>query len=330
MSPKRQSKLGFLQLLALLTAAVLSACSESRGPAGGAPRERAEAVLPTAAIPQESPLSSQLESVPDIQVETIVGRLPRLPYVIPAVYRNKAKGPDVRVIWPSPKDNSQVLETGTYTVTGSVPGTELRPRALVTVKATPTDLPVPTPRVESFPLGQVVLDQDTRGRDTQFIRSRDKFIRGLAASNPDSFLYNFRDAFGQPQPEGARQLGVWDSQTTRLRGHATGHYLYLSAVAQAYAGTVYDEALRENFLQKWIGSERHDGCKPSIPRGNLERETGIEPATSSLGSWHSTAELLPLDFNQGVRPTESSGTRRCPKTNLDHSRSSDARSSGRL
>src|SRR5712691_1351299 len=28
----------------------------------------------------------------------------------------------------------------------------------------------------------------------------------------------------------------------------------------------------------------------------LERETGIEPATSSLGSWHSTAELLPPCF----------------------------------
>ena len=26
----------------------------------------------------------------------------------------------------------------------------------------------------------------------------------------------------------------------------------------------------------------------------MERETGIEPATSSLGSWHSTTELLPL------------------------------------
>ena len=25
----------------------------------------------------------------------------------------------------------------------------------------------------------------------------------------------------------------------------------------------------------------------------MERETGIEPATSSLGSWHSTTELLP-------------------------------------
>jgi hypothetical protein len=38
--------------------------------------------------------------------------------------------------------------------------------------------------------------------------------------------------------------------------------------------------------------------------GKLERETGIEPATSSLGSWRSTAELLPLkgksDHNTGV------------------------------
>ena len=32
--------------------------------------------------------------------------------------------------------------------------------------------------------------------------------------------------------------------------------------------------------------------------GKLERETGIEPATSSLGSWRSTAELLPLTSPQ--------------------------------
>ena len=30
----------------------------------------------------------------------------------------------------------------------------------------------------------------------------------------------------------------------------------------------------------------------------MERETGIEPATSSLGSWRSTAELLPLEQPQ--------------------------------
>ena len=30
----------------------------------------------------------------------------------------------------------------------------------------------------------------------------------------------------------------------------------------------------------------------------LERETGFEPATSSLGSWHSTTELLPLNSHR--------------------------------
>src|SRR4029453_12140623 len=101
---------------------------------------------------------------------------------------------------------------------------------------------------ESFSLSQVVLEPDTRGRPTPFIRNRAKFTRGLAASSPDNFLYNFRDAFGQPQPAGATQLEGWDNQTTRLRGHASGHYL--SAIAQAYASTTYDETLRATFLQK--------------------------------------------------------------------------------
>src|SRR5579863_10232262 len=33
----------------------------------------------------------------------------------------------------------------------------------------------------------------------------------------------------------------------------------------------------------------------------MERETGIEPATSSLGSWHSTAELLPLTCSEQIQ-----------------------------
>ena len=35
-------------------------------------------------------------------------------------------------------------------------------------------------------------------------------------------------------------------------------------------------------------------CTENRSLKHLERETGIEPATSSLGSWRSTAELLPL------------------------------------
>jgi DUF1680 family protein len=204
--------------------------------------------ISTAAIPRASPLASRLARVPDIHAETTVGHLPRLPYAIPAVYRDTAKGPDVRVIWPAPKDNSQVLKPGSYTVVAKVPGTPFQPTATVTVKAAARTTIVPSRVVEAFPLGQVVLDRDTKGRDTPFIRNRDKFINGLTAANPDSFLYNFRDAFGQPQPPGAKQLGGWDNQTTRLRGHASGHYL--SAIAQAYASTTYDEARRANFRQK--------------------------------------------------------------------------------
>ena len=211
---------------------------------GGAPAQE----ISTAAIPRESPLAARLERVPDIQAETIVGRLPRLPREIPAVYRDRASGPMVRVIWPSPKDNSQVAAPGTYVVTGKVPGTSFEPKATITVRPAGKASPAPARTLEPFALGRVVLNQDTKGRDTPFIRNRDKFIKGLAASNPDSFLYNFRDAFGQPQPAGATPLGGWDSQTTRLRGHASGHYL--SAIAQAYASTTYDEALRANFLQK--------------------------------------------------------------------------------
>jgi len=113
---------------ALLIAVAISAfAARDTSQVAGSQRKPAPAVLPSAAIPQESPLASQLERVPDIRAETIEGQLPRLPHHIPAVYRRKAEGPDVRVIWPSPKDNSQVLKPGSYTVTGKVPGTQFQP-----------------------------------------------------------------------------------------------------------------------------------------------------------------------------------------------------------
>jgi DUF1680 family protein len=238
----------FIILALTLFTVSLAWTERDRVQSGGSRGRPPVPVISTAAIPQESPLASRLEAVPDIEAETVAGQVPRLPSGIPAVYRDKAKGPDVRVIWPSPKDNGQFLKPGKTTVTGRVPGTPFEPKATVIVREAPKPGPVPARLVEAFSLGQVVLDRDTEGRDTPFLKNRDKFIRGLAASDPDSFLYNFRDAFGEKQPEGVKPLSGWDDQTTRLRGHASGHYL--SAIAQAYAGTTYDEALRANFLKK--------------------------------------------------------------------------------
>ena len=176
-----------------------------------------------------------------------MGTLPRLPATVPAVYRD-GPGPEVRVIWPAPTDNGQVAQPGSYTVTGRVPGTMFAPKATVIVRVPVGTVTPPKRLAEAFPLDRVTLDRDTKGRDTPFIRNRDKFLRGLAATDPDSFLYNFRDAFGQPQPPGVRPLEGWDSRTTKLRGHASGHYL--TAIAQAYASTTYDPRLREIFLRK--------------------------------------------------------------------------------
>jgi len=205
-------------------------------------------------LPRFSPAEAQLYNrylvqVSDVEVGTEVGNLPRLPSYVQGTYRNemKDKGPKVRVLWPEAIDNSAVLTPGRYTITGRVAGTDLQPKAFVTVKASQRSA-TPGLKLALFHLDQVSLKTDSHGHKTQFIENRDKFINTLAKTDPNSFLYMFRHAFGQKQPEGAQPLGVWDSKDTKLRGHATGHYL--SAIAQAYAGTGYDKALQASFSEK--------------------------------------------------------------------------------
>jgi DUF1680 family protein len=191
--------------------------------------------------------NSYLTQVSDVEVTTTVGDLPRLPSYIKGTYKNDLKGPMVRVLWPAPLDNSAALKPGIYTVTGRVSGTDFQPRATVTV----TDVlepATPVAKLQAFDLDHVSLKTDDHDHKTKFIENRDKFINTLATTDPDAFLYMFRHAFGQKQPAGAKPLGVWDSQDTKLRGHATGHYL--TAIAQAYAGTGYDKTLQAKFAKK--------------------------------------------------------------------------------
>ena len=210
-------------------------------------RDESDGNLPK--FSEETPqlYNEYLTSVPDIQVETVVGYLPRLPRYVRGIYSNKIEGPNVRVLWPAPMDNSQVLTLGIYTLTGSVPGTDIQTNAIVTVKEAQV-LTTPNRRLEVFNLNQVLLNTDLHNNKTRFIENRDKFITGLANTNPDNFLYMFRNAFGQEQPKGAEPLRGWDSQETKLRGHATGHYL--TAMAQAYASTGYNVSFQDNFADK--------------------------------------------------------------------------------
>jgi DUF1680 family protein len=191
--------------------------------------------------------NSYLTGVNNVAVQTQVGNLPRFPSYVEGTYQGKIKGPKVRVIWPAAVDNTSVLKPGNYTVTGRVAGTDFHPKAAITVKA-PNRSTAPISKLMPFKLAQVSLTTDANGHETEFTENRNKFINTLAKTDPNSFLYMFRHAFGQKQPEGAKPLGGWDTQDTKLRGHATGHYL--TAIAQAYAGTGYDKALQANFAKK--------------------------------------------------------------------------------
>jgi DUF1680 family protein len=210
---------------------------------------RAEEPLPRFPANEPELYNAYLVSVSDVKVETEAGTLPRLPSYVQGAYKNemKGKGPKVRVVWPADVDNNAVLKPGTYTITGRVAGTNFQPKAFVTVTASKKSV-TPNLKLATFKLSQVTLKSDADGHESQFVENRDKFINTLAKTDPNSFLYMFRHAFGQKQPEGAKPLGTWDSRDTKLRGHGTGHYL--SAIAQAYAGTGYDKALQSNFADK--------------------------------------------------------------------------------
>nr|WP_297785453.1 beta-L-arabinofuranosidase domain-containing protein [uncultured Allomuricauda sp.] len=203
--------------------------------------------LPTFASDTPQLYNKYLIDVENIEVEAEVGSLPRLPRYIKAVFEDGIPQEKVRVIWPAPKDNQDVLKVGEYVITGKVKGTQFQPRTKVRVKPREAQ-GTPIRTLEAFALDEVTLNHNTKGEPTKFITNRDKFISTLAETNPDSFLYMFRNAFGQEQPERAEPLGVWDSQETKLRGHATGHYL--SALAQAYASTGYNTTLQANFKDK--------------------------------------------------------------------------------
>jgi DUF1680 family protein len=250
-------------------------------------RNRVDEELPKFSPTEAQLYNAYLVSVSDVEVETATGNLPRLPGYVSGTYRNGLKGPKVRVIWPADIDNTAVLKPGHYTVIGRVAGTNFQPKAFVSIKDSNKST-APVLKLKAFDLKQVSLKTDVHGHQTKFIENRNKFISTLAKTDPNSFLYMFRNAFGQQQPEGAKPLGVWDSRDTKLRGHATGHYL--TAIAQAYAGTGYDMALQANFSEKMeymvntlYGLSQLSGKPKETGATHVSDPTAVPPGTGKPG-----------------------------------------------
>ena len=189
-------------------------------------------------------------TVPEIKVSTPEGTAPRLPYLIQVKDRS-GKTSLKQVRWMnSPRETEEEeahLPSGTvYKVQGYILGdnsTENGFPVEATVSVTEEGWAVPgrIPKAKPLPLGSVHLIGENL-----LTSNRDLDIGNLLSLDVTQQLYNFRDTYGL-STEGYKRSDGWDSPTTKLKGHGTGHYM--SAMALAYAGTTdlsTKNAIKEN------------------------------------------------------------------------------------
>ena len=92
---------------------------------------------------------------------------------------------------------------------------------------------------KTIPLTDVQIKGNNR-----LTNNRDLDIKALLRLDVTQQLYNYRDTYGLPT-EGYTESDGWDSPTTKLKGHGTGHYM--SALAFAYASVTDKEQKRQLF-----------------------------------------------------------------------------------
>lgn len=188
------------------------------------------------------PLSAQYRSIVTVEtvtVESPVGNAPRLPYQVWVKYAD-GKGEYRQVRWLNASNATEMAEAnpainpvGTeYKVRGFIIGDNTTTNGYpvtAQVKVVEWAYPVPsnTPVAETLPLDQVSIDGDNR-----LSWNRDLDIDQLISFPVRQQLYNYRDTYGL-STEGYPEADGWDSPTTKLKGHGSGHYM--SAMAFAFA-----------------------------------------------------------------------------------------------
>ena len=185
-----------------------------------------------------------IHRVSEVLVDAPEGTVPVLPYQVWVQYADRS-GEWRQVKWSNSlreteEEEAKLPAGAAYTVRGYVLGDNTTENgfpveARVTVVAEKGAVPAQEPVARPLPLGRVRLIGDNR-----LTANRDLDVQNLLSLDITQMLYNYRDTYGLPT-EGYTEAAGWDSPTTKLKGHGSGHYM--SALAFAYAGTD-DPALR--------------------------------------------------------------------------------------
>ena len=195
-----------------------------------------------------------IANVERVSVESPVGNAPRLPYQLWVEYSDN-KGEYRQVKWLNASEatenaeaNPAINPVGTiYKVRGYIIGDNTTPNGypvsaeVRVVESEKCQVISNKPVAETLPLNQVSIDGENR-----LTWNRELDIDQLISLPVKQQLYNYRDTYGL-STEGYPEADGWDSPTTKLKGHGSGHYM--SAMAFAFA-SCQDQAkktiLRQN------------------------------------------------------------------------------------
>ena len=200
--------------------------------------------------------------VEHISVTCPTGTVPRLPYQLLVIYSDSTQAYR-QVRWSNASlateqelaDSSHYPTGTTYIIEGHITGDDTTPNgypvtAHISVSADTYATPSSTPIAEAIPLSRVRLTGDNR-----LTSNRDLAIREILSWDITQQLYNYRDTYGL-STEGYTMSDGWDSPTTKLKGHGSGHYM--SALAFAFASATdagQKEALRHR-IQRMVDELR--------------------------------------------------------------------------
>ena len=195
-------------------------------------------------------MKKTIRTVAEVRVDAPEGTVPVLPYQVWVTYADRS-GEWRQVKWTNSlretEEEEAALPAGSvYNVQGYVLGDNTTENgfpieAEVTVVAGAPAAPAQVPVARPLPLGSVRLIGDNR-----LTANRDLDVKNLLSLDITQQLYNYRDTYGLPT-EGYTRSNGWDSPTTKLKGHGSGHYM--SALAFAFAGTD-DPAIKDELRSR--------------------------------------------------------------------------------
>ncbi len=197
---------------------------------------------------QEEVAARNIASVEPVSVESPVGTVPRLPNLVWVTHTDDS-GEWRQVKWThSALSTEKEMADATlypvgreYEIKGYILGdgttAEGYPiNANIRVVDKEYTSPAQRPIAEPIPLDMVKVEGDNR-----LTSNRDLAIRTILSWDVSQQLYNYRDTYGLPTTGYTRSDG-WDSPTTKLKGHGSGHYM--SALAFAFASST-EESVRD-------------------------------------------------------------------------------------